>query len=151
MVFSDLSLEAQNYLLVNHGYLAKWLVFLVLIFFSCYYLFVMWREQQPTKFFTVVTYRLVFLAFSVGQLVTAPFMLLLMTPEYSFQEFYFLYLILYGVVLTIATFIFLADLLRYGIIGALKLGGLDLGDSNANEVIRALESNKHFMKWGKRR
>ena len=147
MAYSDLPLEYQNVILEHHSYILKWFVFLFLVFLACYYLLVSWKNHKPTKFYTIFAFRLLFLALSVGYLVAVPFTLLSMSPEYNFLDFYGFYLIIYQIILWLAGLMLLVDFLRYGFTGALKLGGLNIGDDNVNEIVRTLENNKHFMKF----
>jgi len=110
--------------------------------------FFVWKKQELTRFFSVVAYRLLFISFSVGFLVASPFMLLLMTPDYSFLDFYGVVLKFYQVVIIISFVVLLVDFLRYGFLGILKVGGLDFGDENVNSVVNDIKKSRHFMKFG---
>ena len=148
MVFSSLPVDYQNVMLEQYSYMSKWLVFSLLLGLSLYYVFFVWKKQELTRFFSVVAYRLLFISFSVGFLVASPFMLLLMTPDYSFLDFYGVVLKFYQVVIIISFVVLLVDFLRYGFLGILKVGGLDFGDENVNSVVNDIKKSRHFMKFG---
>ncbi len=112
---------------------------------------VIWKNHKPTKFYTVFSFRLLFGGLSLGYLIGAPFTLLLMSPEYSFYDFYSFYLIFYEVMFVLAAVLLFIDFLRYGFTGMLRLGGINIGDENANEIVKTFENNKHFLKMSKRK
>jgi len=148
MSFINLPIDYQNVLLEQHSYISKWLVFFLLLGLSIYYIFFVWKNQDLTRFFSVVAYRLLFISFSVGFLVASPFMLLLMTPSYSFLDFYGVILQFYQIIIIISFVVLFVDFLRFGIIGVLKVGGLDFGDENVNSVVNDIKKSRHFMKFG---
>ena len=151
MVFQDLSTELQTVILNSHSYITKWLVFLTIIFLSSYYLFVVWKTHKPTKYvFTAIT-RMGFFSLSLVYLLASPLIVLLMSPEYSFYDFYNLPLIFYSIATVIGLLLFFVDMIRYGFFVLLKLAGLDIGDDNVNEIARQIENNKHFLKMKKRK
>lgn len=146
MAFGELSTELQLVLTTNHSYITKWLVFLTIIFLSCFYLFIVWKTHKPTKYvFTAITRMLLF-SLSLVYLLVSPLMLLLMTPEYSFNDFYSLPIIFYSVFASIGFILFFIDMMRYGFFVLLRLAGLDIKDDNVNEIARQIENNKHFLK-----
>lgn len=151
MAYLDLSSVYRNVIFEHHSYILKWFVFLFLIFLSFYYLNVVWKNQEQTKFYTIFSFRLLFWAFSWGYIVGSPFTLLLMSPEYSFYDFYSFYLIFYWIMIVMVSILLFVDFLRYGFIGMLKIGGINLKDENTNEIIKHFENNKHFMKLSKRK
>ncbi len=150
MVYSSLPTVYQNVIFEQHSYILKWFVFLLLVFFSCYYLFVVWKNHEETKFYTVMAFRFYLGALSVGNLVAIPFTVLLMTPEYSFHSFYLILLLLYKIAIYLGVTMFLVDLMRYGFTGMLRFSGVKIGDSNTDEIVRSIENNKHFFKLVKR-
>jgi len=112
MSFDTLSVELQNIYLVNHSYITKWFAFLTIIFLSCLYIFVIWKNQEQTKFFTVAIMRIFFFGVSVAYLVSSPLLLLVMSPEYDFYSFYSVPLILYSIVMSVIFLCCFIDMIR---------------------------------------
>lgn len=151
MGFTDLSLSTQNLLLSNHDYLTKWLLFLFLICFSCYYLFYLWGRMGESIYFSVFLGRMFLFFFSIVYLVVSPLTLLLMTPELNFQDFYGVHLILYFVCLGIVILALVGDFFRYGASSLVALVGFNVNDPYAKEVANTFYNNKHFFKWLRRK
>lgn len=149
MSFSELTTPLQTIILENYGYTTKWLIFLLLITLSYYYIFVSWKNHKPSHFYTVVVLRILYLGLSFAYLIFSPFTLLLMTPEYSLYDFYGWHLIFYVIFLSIGGITLFIDFMRYGIIGIIKLAGIQIKDEGSNVITNALRNNKHFLKFAK--
>lgn len=150
MSFETLGTEIQNILLNNHSYISKWFVFLVTILLSAFYIFYVWNDHKPTKYFLVAVSRLFTFALAVVFLATSPYQLLLMSPEYSFLDFYNLHLILYSILFSLGAILIFVDIIRYGFFVLLRLAGLDFGDSNVRDIANQIKNNKHFIKLGRK-
>lgn len=145
MVFNSLNGDLQNLLLTNYEYLSKWFIFIFVIFISVYYIG-NFKNLKPTKFIVVAIFRLIYVGVSYIILFTSPLQFLLMTPSYSFYSFYSIYLNLYYVFVIMFMFMVFFDLLRYGLLGILRLAGLDLGDNNVSELVNGFYNYKDFKK-----
>jgi len=149
MGFNDLNIGVQNFLLFNHFYLLKWVVFIVLIFLSAYYLLVVWPNHKPTKFFTQAIFRGFFYVLSLGYLLSSPLTLLSLSPEVDFYSFYTIPLVFFGVGFSFLTLLVFLDFFRYGPLVLLQLAKVDVKDSNVKKIARDIENNKHFMRFSK--
>ena len=147
MSWTELDLELQNIYLQQFSTFSKWLVFSILIGISLLYLLFLWKRQKPTNYFSVAVRRIFLFGVSIATLLSSPFMLIGMSPEYSFWDFYQLPLTIYGIILSIVTIGFIIDIIRFGIPVLLKFGGLDWNDSKVKEVYSSLKKNKHLIKW----
>lgn len=150
MSYDNLSSELQYVLLANHSYMTKWLVFFVLIFLSAFYVFVLWKKHKKTKYVTTAIVRFFIFSLSIVYLFVSPLTLLLMTPEYSFLEFYTLPLMIYSIFVVILLILLFIDFIRYGAFVMLGLAGLDMDDENVKEIVRQMDNSKHFLKLGKK-
>lgn len=150
MSFNNLGLEIQNYLLFTNEYISKWFVFLVFLFLSVYYVFVLWPDQKPTTSYAHALMRLFFLGLSVPYLLSSPLIIILMSPAYSFYDFYMLPMKVYGIFMSIGTLMVVFDMFRYGPLVLMRLAGLDFGDENVNKIARQIIKNKHFVKLSKK-
>lgn len=146
MSFSTLPAEIQNLLLSSHSYITKWLVFLTIIFLSSYYLGFVWKNHKQTKYISVAIMRFLLFAISITYLFLSPLLILLMSPEHTFFEFYQVPLTIYSIVAAVIFLFGFIDLMRYGIFVLLKMAGLDINDPNVNEIARQLSNSKHFLK-----
>jgi hypothetical protein len=147
MAWINIVPELQNIYLQEFSIFAKWLVFSIMIGLSILYLFYFWKNQKPTNYFSVAVRRIFMFGISIATLLSSPFMLIGMSPEYSFWEFYSLPLLLYSISLSIVIIGFIVDLIRFGIPVLLKFGGLNWNDPKVQEVHNSLKNNKHLIKW----
>ena len=103
--------------------------------------------RSPTNYFFVAVKRILFYILSIVTLIASPFLLITMSPEYSFWEFYQLPLIIYGIITFLFSLGFLIDVLRFGIPVIMKFGGLDFNDPKVREVYNDLKrTRKSFIK-----
>lgn len=150
MPFDTLPLELQNILLVNHSYMTKWLVFFLIIFISCFYIWGVWPNHKPTNYITQAILRVFFYLLSVGFLLGSPIMIISMSPELAFLEWYNLILVFYSIFTSILLILLFIDLLSLGIFYVLGQAGLDLTNGRISDIINSMENNKHFIKMGKK-
>lgn len=149
MPFDTLSVELQNILLVNHSYMSKWLVFLVIIFLSSFYIWEIWPNHKPTIYFTQAIIRVFFYSLAVVFLLVSPMMIINMSPELSFLEWYSLILIFYKILTSIALILLFIDFIRLGIFFVLAKAGLDVSNGHVQDIMQSWDNNKHFMKMKK--
>lgn len=147
MTWTDLSLELRNIYLQEFSSFAKWIVFLTLLILSSIYVFYIWKRHTPTNYFSVAIRRIFFFCLSWATLVSTPFLLIGLSPEYSFWEFYQLPLTIYSIILSLVLIGFAVDIIRFGIPVFFKFGGLDFKDPKVREVYDAFKNNKHLVKW----
>jgi hypothetical protein len=146
MAFNTLSPELQNILLVNHSYITKWLVFLFIIFMSAFYVWGVWPNHKPTNYFTQAISRVFFYCLSVGYLLGSPLLLITMSPELSFLDWYGLPLKFYGVFTSIGMILIFIDIISLGLFYVLASAGLDLSNGRVKDIMNSFENNKHFLK-----
>ena len=149
-MFSNLDIGIQDIILTNYEYVAKWFVFIFLIFLSSYYIY-NFKNLKATKFISKALFRLIFVGVSWIIVLSSPLQFLLMSPSYSFFDYYNLYLNLYYVAVVLFGLLVFFDFIRYGFIGLLRLAGLDIGDSNVNELVSSFYNYKDFKKIGGKR
>ena len=146
MSFTDLTPELQNILLVNHSYITKWLVFFIFIFLCIYYIFIIWPSHKPTDYFTQAMLRLMLYSVSVVYLVSTPLIILVMSPEYNFYDWYNLYFAIYGIFILISTVLLFIDFIRVGIFYIMSKAGLNIEGTRWQNIISDWENTKHFLK-----
>lgn len=149
MSFDTLTLELQNILLVNHSYMSKWLVFLVMIFLSSYYIWEIWPNHKPTNYFTQAFLRIFFYSLSVVFLIVSPMSIINMSPELSFLDWYGLYYKFYWIITSIVFVLVFIDLISLGIFYVLAKAGLDVSNGRVTNIMESWENNKHFIKMKK--
>lgn len=130
--------------------MTKWIVFILIVFLSCFYIWGIWPKHKPTNYITQAILRLFFFGLSVVYLAVSPLMLLLMTPEYSFSDFYILPLKIYSIFISILGILILIDMLRLGMFYILSKAGLDVTNERISDIITNIENNKHFLKMKKK-
>ena len=146
MAFENISLELQNIYLQEFSNFAKWLVLIIFLSLSALYIFYIWKHQKKTIFVTTAVMRSILYVLSIACILSSPYLVILMSPQYSFWEFFTLPLTLYSVFFIVFLIICGVDLLRYGIPLLLKFGNMDMKDSNVEELMRNIENNKHGLK-----
>lgn len=150
MSFDTLTAELQNILLVNHSYMTKWLVFLVIIFISAFYVWGIWPNHKPTNYITQAIMRVFFYSLAVVFLAVSPLMIINMSPELSFLDWYGMILLFYKVITGVVFVLIFIDLFSLGIFYILGQAGLDLSNGRITDIINSMENNKHFLKMRRR-
>jgi len=146
MAFENISLELQNIYLQEFSNFSKWLVLIIFLALSTIYVFHIWKNQKKTISVMIAVMRAIAYVLSVICLLTSPYLLILMSPQYSFWEFFLLPLTLYSIFFLIFAITCGVDLIKLGVPALLKFGNLDMKDPNINELMRNVEKNNHGLK-----
>lgn len=145
MTYLALSTELQN--LFYYSFETKLKVFLLfgLLIFCLIYLFWIHPKLKETAFFSVGFARLVMFGLSVAIIPMFPFMLGLLSPEYSLNDLVYILLYPYGTFLTMGLLIIVVDVLYHGIPFMMKLAKFDFKDRRVNQAYRTIMrfSKKH--------
>jgi len=126
MTFENLNPTLQNMILYNHDYMMKVLFLFLFIGISVFYLFY-YKPKIETKtiFWSVMLVRTIITGFSFFGLILSPYLLLTLDPTYSFQEFFAIYGIIYGLLLVMIGFVITLDFYKWIIIWFLRMTGFN--------------------------
>lgn len=145
-MFSELSGGAKDFVLFNHSYISKWFVLTLLIILSVFYVFFIWPRHRPTKFITILLFRIFFITGSVSVLVASPYLIFYLDPTVTFSEFYQLPIALYSIVISFLGLALFVDFFRYGFFVLLELAGFDMNDPKVKEIKREIDKSKHGVR-----
>ena len=118
----------------------KALFIFIFLSFSLFYLFYYKPNlEKKTGLWSVMVIRVIITGFSFFGLMLFPFILLMMSPSYSFNDLFGIYGIIYGSLLIIVLFIMLFDFIRWSFVLFLKMAGVDVNS----------EAYYNFQRWYK--
>lgn len=138
MAFSDLSTELQNVILVNFEFFAKIVIIGGFFALSLYILYKS-KDAPQTPYLMVSIMRVVSIVLSFVYLLFSPMYILLLYPQFAFENmiiwiFYFLLVVLF-----IAFAFFMVNLFYYTPIYILQKAGLNINIKGNDKVLTSLD------------
>lgn len=139
MTFSDLTPELQNIMLVNFEFFAK-IIIIGGFFLLSIFLIYKFTTLKQTPYVLISIIRVISLAFSSIYLLFSPTYILLLYPQFPFENmiiwiFYFLLVITF-----IAFIFFMINLVYYSPIYILKKAGLNILLKGKNKTLNFLDN-----------
>ena len=140
MIFTNLTVTAQNLLITEFSFFYKFIVLFGVLFFAIFYLFYWKKEkEQPTSFYTVGCLRLIITVVSWVSIFMFPLSLLLLSPQYGLDTFVGWLIPLYLTFIGIGFVTIIVDIFYYLPTVLLKFAGLDISDPKINKVYRKVK------------
>ena len=126
MGYTDLSETTRNLILYNYDITMKSLFLFIFFAVSLFYLFYYKPNlEKKTAFWSVMILRVIITGFSFFGLLTFPFILLTLSPLYTFETFFNNYGMIYISLLSIMMFIMLFDFVHWTFVLILRMSGMD--------------------------
>ena len=138
MTYSALSTELQNLFMYSFETRLKVFLLFGLLAFCLIYLFWIHPKLKETGFFSVGFARIMMFALSVAIIPMFPFMLGLLSPEYSLADLVYILLYPYGTFLALGLLIIVVDVLHLGIPFMMKLANFDMQNRKVNQAYKTM-------------
>lgn len=146
--FTSLSQSSQDLIMVQFEFIGKVFLLGCFLLFAIANIFYFKRSQKETPYFLVAFVRTILYFLSWVYLFFSPLFIVYLYPQISIEKILSATFIIYALSFFVIGTVFLINILWYGPMVLVRIGGLDIGSKNTSKVMDDFlgKYKKHFKR-----